>query len=69
MMHGTLDLKKWIDHISRRNCLLKHVVEGKTEERIEMTGRRGRRRTRLLDNIKDMREYWKLKEEALNGNV
>jgi hypothetical protein len=34
----------WISHILRRNCLLKHVIEGKLEGRIEMTGRRGRRR-------------------------
>jgi hypothetical protein len=31
----------WIGHILRRNGLLKHVIEGKLEERIEMTGRRG----------------------------
>jgi hypothetical protein len=34
----------WIGHILRRNCLLKHVIEGKLEGRIEMTGTRGRRR-------------------------
>jgi hypothetical protein len=33
----------WIGHILRRNCLLKHVIEGKLEVRIEVTGRRGRR--------------------------
>jgi hypothetical protein len=30
----------WIGHILRRNCLLKHVTEGKIEGRIEVTGRR-----------------------------
>jgi hypothetical protein len=30
----------WIGHILRRNCLLKHVIEGKLEESLEMTGRR-----------------------------
>jgi hypothetical protein len=30
-------------HTLRRNCLLKHVIEGKLEGRIEVTGRRGRR--------------------------
>jgi hypothetical protein len=30
----------WIGHILRRNCLLKHVIEGKLEGRIEMKGRR-----------------------------
>jgi hypothetical protein len=39
---------KWIGHILRRNCLLKHVIEGKLEGRIEMMGRRGRRRKQLL---------------------
>jgi hypothetical protein len=32
----------WIGHILRRNCLLKHVIEGKIEGSIEMTGRRER---------------------------
>jgi hypothetical protein len=27
-------------HISRRNCLIKHVIEGKMERMIEVTGRR-----------------------------
>jgi hypothetical protein len=34
----------WIGHILRRNCLLKHVIEGKLAARIEVTGRRGRKR-------------------------
>jgi hypothetical protein len=56
----------WIGHILRRNCLLKHVTEGKLEGRIEMTGRRGRRRNQLLDDLKEKRRYWELKEEALD---
>jgi hypothetical protein len=28
-----------IGHILRRNCLLKHVIEGKIEGRIKVTGR------------------------------
>jgi hypothetical protein len=40
----------WIGHILRRNCLLK---QGKLEGRIEMTGRRGRRRKQLLANLKE----------------
>jgi hypothetical protein len=31
-----------------------------------MTGRRGRRREQLLDDLKENRRYWKLKEEALD---
>jgi hypothetical protein len=48
-----------------RNCLLKHVIEGKMEGKIGVTGRRGRRRKQLLDDLKEERGYWKLKEEAL----
>jgi hypothetical protein len=59
----------WIGHILCRNCLLKHVIEGKIEGRIEMTGRRGRRRKQLLDDINEKRKYWKLKEEALDRTL
>jgi hypothetical protein len=34
-----------------------------------VTGIRGRRRTRLLDDIKEARGYWKLKEEAVDRTV
>jgi hypothetical protein len=33
----------WIGHILRRNCHLKHVIEGKKEGRITVAGRRERR--------------------------
>jgi aminoglycoside phosphotransferase len=49
----------------RRNCLLKHVTDGKIEERIEVKGRQGRRRRKVLGDLKERRSYWKLKEEAL----
>jgi hypothetical protein len=45
------------------------VIEGKLEGRIEMTGRRGRRRKQLLDDLKEKRRYWKLKEEALDRTL
>jgi hypothetical protein len=32
------------------------VIEGKLEGRIEMTGRRGRRRKQLLDNLKEKKD-------------
>jgi hypothetical protein len=47
---GTADRIVYILHT---NCLPKHVVERKTEGRIEVTGRGGRRRKRLLDNLKE----------------
>jgi hypothetical protein len=42
------------------------VIEGKLERRIEMMGRRGRRCKQLLDDLKEKRRYWKLKEKALD---
>ena len=55
----------WIGHISRWNCLLKHVIEEEIEGRMEVTGRRGKRHKQLLDDLKGTRVYWKLKEEAV----
>jgi hypothetical protein len=44
-----------IGHILRRNCLLQRVNEGKIKGEIEVTGRRGRRRRKLLDDLKERR--------------
>jgi len=59
----------WIGHILCRNCLLQRVIEGKVEGGIEVTGRRGRRRRKLLDDLKERRGYSHLKEEALDRTV
>jgi hypothetical protein len=45
----------WIGHILRRNCLLKRVIEGKIEGRMEVMGRRGRRCTQLLNDLRETR--------------
>jgi len=42
----------WIGHILRRNCLPQQVIEGKIQVGIEVTGRQGRRRRKLLDDLK-----------------
>jgi hypothetical protein len=59
----------WIGHILRRNCLLQRVIEGKIKVGIEVTGRRGRRRRKLLDDLKERRGYSHLKEEALDPTL
>jgi hypothetical protein len=59
----------WIDHILPRNCLLQRVIEGKLKGGIEVTGRRGRRRRKLLDDLKERRGYCHLKEEALDRTM
>jgi len=55
-----------IGHILRRNCLLQWINEGKIQGGIEVTGRQGRRRRKLLDDLKERRGYSHLKEEALD---
>src|SRR5215475_12493991 len=59
----------WIGHILRRNCLLQRVIEGKIQGGIEVTERRGRRRRKLLDELKERRGYSHLKEEALDRTM
>jgi hypothetical protein len=60
----------WTDRASNKIVLCRmkeernilHTVKG----RIEVTGRRGRRRKKLLDDLKATKGYWILKEEALD---
>jgi hypothetical protein len=59
----------WIGHILHRNGLLKHSLGGKVEQGIEETERQERRRKQLLDDHKETRGYWKLKQEALDHSV
>jgi hypothetical protein len=59
----------WIGHILRRNCFLQRVIEGKIQGGIEVTGRRGRRCRKLLDDLKKRRGNSHLKEEALDRSM
>jgi hypothetical protein len=42
------------------------MIEGNIKGGIEVTGRRGRTRRKLLDDLKERRGYSHLKEEALD---
>ena len=59
----------WIGHILCRNCLIRQVIEGKIKGEMEVTRRRGTRRKKLLDDLREGRGYSHLKEEALNHTV
>ena len=59
----------WIGHILRRNCFLKQVIEGKIKGEMEVTRRQGRRRKKLLDDLKDRGGYSHLKDEALDRTM
>jgi hypothetical protein len=54
-----------IRHVLRRNCVLEHVIEGK----VDVMGRRGRRRKQLPEDLKEKKRYRKVKEEALYRTV
>jgi hypothetical protein len=54
----------WIGQILRTNCLLEHVIEGKIEGKVEVTGRRRRRLKYLPEDLTETRGYWKLKERG-----
>jgi len=56
----------WLGSILHNNCILKPLIKGKVEGRIEVTVRQERRCKQLLSDLKEMRWYWKLKEEALD---
>jgi hypothetical protein len=43
----------WIGHILRRNCHLRHFIEGKVEAMVQVTGRREAGRKQLLDFLKE----------------
>jgi hypothetical protein len=52
-----------IVHILRRNCLLHNAIEGQKME-VKGVGRR----TQLLDDLRNRRRYWELKENAEDQN-
>jgi hypothetical protein len=58
-----------VGHVLRSNCYLKHIIEGKIEGRVEVTGRRGRKPVQLLDDLKETKGCSVLKEETLDGTV
>jgi hypothetical protein len=53
----------------RRNCLLQRVIEREIKRGREVTGRRGRRSRKLLDDLKERRGYPHLKEKALDSTM
>ena len=62
-------MANWIGRILRRNCLLQRVIEVKIKGGILVTGSRGRKRRKLLDDLKERRGYSQLKEEALDRTM
>jgi hypothetical protein len=59
----------WIGHLLHRNSLLQQVIEGKIKEGMEVTRRRGRRRRKLLDDLREGRGYSHLKEDTLDRTM
>ena len=59
----------WISHSFRKNRHLKYVIEEEIEGKIEVMGRRGRRCKLLLDDLKEMKEHWKMEREVLDRTM
>jgi hypothetical protein len=47
----------------------KGLLNGRYKGEIEVTGRQGRRRTKLMNDLKEKRGYTHLKEEALDRTI
>jgi len=70
ILHETRKRKaNLIGHILRRNCFLKQVIEGKKKGEMEVARRRGRRRKKLLDDLRNRRGCSHLKEKALDRTM
>jgi len=48
-----------------RNSLVKYIIEGEIQGRIDVTGKQGRRRMQQLDDLKEKKGYRKLKDNIL----
>ena len=64
-----IQTKKTNTERTLKNIILQRVIEGKIKGEIEVIGRRGRRRRKLLDDLKERRGYCQLKEEALDRTM
>jgi hypothetical protein len=62
ILHEISKLKgNWIGHILRGNFLLRQVIDRKIKGGVDVTGRLGRRRRKLLEYLKERRGYSHLK--------
>jgi len=53
----------------RRSCLLNHDIERKIKGSMEVSGRRGRKRKQILDDLQEKSVYWKLKKEPVDCSL
>jgi len=66
---------RWTEHVRNEEVLLRvkeqrNILHERKDKRgIEVTGRQGRRRRTLLDDVKERRGYSHLKEEALERTM
>ena len=59
----------WVGHTVRRNCWIKHVIygmKGGKDTRMEM---KRKKRKYLLDDVKEKKSFWQLKEETADRTL
>jgi hypothetical protein len=61
ILHTIKRKTNWTGGIWRRNCVLKHIIEGNMERRIEVMERRGIKSKQLLEDLKETGGCRKLK--------
>ena len=66
-MHSVFGTAEFDTNKLHEKC--KGKIEVKIKGGIDVTGRRGRRRRKLLDDLKERRGYSHLKEEALDRTM
>jgi hypothetical protein len=66
-MFGRNTNANWFGHILHRNCLLKHIIEGKLEKKMMII--RGKSSKQLLYDLKETTGYWKMKQDVLEGTM
>jgi hypothetical protein len=61
-------MANFIGHFLCRNGLLRHFIGG-NNRKVRRDGKTWKKSRHLLDERKEKRRYWKLKEEALERTV
>ena len=56
-----------MSHLARK-CLLTHVTDGKTDRSIAGTGRRGRKRKHVLDDLQEKRKIVETERESTRSH-
>jgi len=52
----------------RKKCFLKHIIDGKIDRKTAGTGRRGRKRKHILNDLKEKEKIVELERESTRSH-